>query len=180
MLDQPRSARDEILIALAGPAVSVALATLGWSAFALFGTRFFYLFALINSVIAVFNLLPALPMDGGRVLRAALSYAMPFAKATETAIQVARVLTIGLGIFALATAQVTLVFLAVALWFMGSAELQASRFRNYSGHSSARPRGAPFTPFIMTESGTMTEPGPPGARYQIRRIGNQVVLEPID
>ena len=177
MLDQPRNARDEILIALAGPAVSVALATLGWSAFALFGTSFFYLFALVNSVIAVFNLLPALPMDGGRVLRAALSYAMPFAKATFTAVQVARVLTIGLGIFSLATAQITLLFLAVALWFMGSAELRASRFHNYSGHTSyssrAHPARAPFTPFVA-------EPGTDGARYRIRRIGNQVVLEQID
>jgi Zn-dependent protease len=71
----PRTPRDEALIAAAGPAVSAVIAGICWAF--LGATRigtvswlFVFLLALSNLVIALFNLLPALPMDGGRVLRA--------------------------------------------------------------------------------------------------------------
>jgi Zn-dependent protease len=81
--EEPTSPKADALVALAGPALSAALAVV---AFALLfavdrfvpgriGTALGYLgtyVALANAVLAVFNLIPAYPMDGGRVLRALL------------------------------------------------------------------------------------------------------------
>ena len=77
---EPSSARDEFWIALAGPAMSIALAFGFWilaqsvwlsSTAAPIAEVFSYL-AIINLVLALFNLVPAFPLDGGRVLRAYL------------------------------------------------------------------------------------------------------------
>lgn len=75
--DEPRTARDEFLVAIAGPVVSLmivlvtlALATLfsGWVAVA--GVLSYL--ASINLLVVLFNMVPAFPLDGGRVLRSAL------------------------------------------------------------------------------------------------------------
>ena len=78
--EEPASPVSEFWIAIAGPAMSLTLAALAWlTHLALAGAQvsaamqavFEYL-AVINLILAVFNLLPAFPLDGGRVLRAAL------------------------------------------------------------------------------------------------------------
>lgn len=79
MSDEPPNARTEFLVAVAGPAVSLAIAglcglasTLGrgaWPPAA--GAVLFYL-ATVNAMLVLFNLIPAFPLDGGRVLRSAL------------------------------------------------------------------------------------------------------------
>ena len=75
MARAPRSPREEAVIASAGPAVSALLAGVFWVALqaveqGTVGWLLVLLLALSNLVVAVFNLLPALPLDGGRVLRA--------------------------------------------------------------------------------------------------------------
>lgn len=113
---KPKTPTQELLIALAGPAVNVVLvvllvaAGLAWkgvdgmlslpqslgTAPAPSATTLLSLLISSNVVLALFNLLPALPMDGGRVLRAALSYVLPAASATRVAAGVARVLAVGM------------------------------------------------------------------------------------
>ncbi|NKX43234.1 site-2 protease family protein [Roseicyclus persicicus] len=75
LVDEPKSAASEFWIAVAGPAMSVALAALFALAALVVGAEgllavlFAYL-ASINLILALFNLVPAFPLDGGRVLRA--------------------------------------------------------------------------------------------------------------
>jgi Zn-dependent protease len=123
----PGSPRLEILISLAGPFASFVLAALSY-AVSLIAGGFFTTFAVINLVLGTFNLLPALPMDGGRVLRAALSYRLGRLKATIISVKVARGLAIALGLFALINFHFFLMGLAIMLWFMAGVELQAARF----------------------------------------------------
>lgn len=79
ILNEPASAADELRVAIAGPALSVVLAVvfyvfsigaaaLGW----LWGETLCFLLSFANASLAIFNLLPAFPSDGGRVLRALL------------------------------------------------------------------------------------------------------------
>ncbi len=79
MLDEPPSAKAELKVAVAGPAMSVALAVgfgslyslgLGWFDESVLGVVKYL--ALMNAILVVFNLVPGFPLDGGRVLRALL------------------------------------------------------------------------------------------------------------
>jgi Zn-dependent protease/CBS domain-containing protein len=117
---RPKSPGQEFLIALAGPAVNVVLAlVLGFVGVSLFGAEALWnataharveqptevtLFAMLvssNAVLALFNLLPALPMDGGRVLRAVLSWFFGAERATKVSATIARVLAAGLFVLGL-------------------------------------------------------------------------------
>ena len=77
---EPRTAVDEIEIAVAGPLVSVAIAAICWSLYTLQPLLhipdwlFFilYFIAQVNTAIIIFNLIPGFPLDGGRIFRAFL------------------------------------------------------------------------------------------------------------
>ncbi len=132
----PSDPRQEILVALAGPAVNLAIAAGVYALIATSGqpggsldadmTRMGLLPSLFaaNLALAVFNLLPAFPMDGGRVLRALLSLRMDRVKATRTAATVGRVLAVGLGVLGL-NGNPFLVLIAVFVWIGAGAEADA-------------------------------------------------------
>lgn len=130
MLDAPRGPRDEMAIAAAGPAVSFAIAAVSHFAAAGSNGSLFSLLtwvATVNFGIGVFNMVPALPMDGGRILRAMLSFRFGHLRATEMAVKVARVFALGLGVFGLFGLHFQLVALAFVVWTMGTAELFSAR-----------------------------------------------------
>lgn len=127
MVDIPRTPSSELLIAAAGPAVSVILGGLGLGLGAFTGVHLLWWLGAANFVIAMFNLIPALPMDGGRILRALLARKMHFVRATETSVKVSRAVAVIFGIVGLLHGPLTLVLLAPFLWIMGTRELMIAR-----------------------------------------------------
>ena len=78
--------------------------------------------AFVNLLLALFNLVPAFPMDGGRVLRALLSLIREPDDATRTAAWVGRMIAISMGVYGIfAPGYILLVFLAFFIW-MGAAQ----------------------------------------------------------
>lgn len=126
MVELPRTANHEVAIAAAGPAVSLALGGLGFGLAAITQVSAFAWLGWINIILAVFNLIPALPMDGGRILRALLTRNMDFVRATDVSVTVSRVVAIAFGIFGLMGAY-QLLILAPLLWIMGTRERMLAR-----------------------------------------------------
>ena len=114
----PEKPSEELMVAFAGPLVNIVLA-IGTGLFislpntseemlvqlanGVNANNFFLNFYLVNIVLAIFNLIPAFPMDGGRVLRALLSYKLERHVATKIAARIGQILAVGfifLGFFA--------------------------------------------------------------------------------
>jgi Zn-dependent protease len=127
MVDLPRTANHEIAIAAAGPAVSLVLSGLGFGLAALAHSPLLALIGWINLIIAGFNMIPALPMDGGRILRALLTRKLGYVEATDVAVQIARVAAIGFGVVGLVIGSISLIVLAPLVWMMGTRERVLAR-----------------------------------------------------
>ena len=177
MTDLPRRPNHEIAIAAAGPAVSLALAGLGLGLGALSGVSLISTLGWINLVLAGFNLIPALPMDGGRILRAALAKRMTFVKATDLSVKVSRVVAIGFGILGLMGAY-QLLILAPFLWMMGAREQQMARMveDHYGGYPDG---GGPFSMDVM-DKGAWERRGNSTGGFTVQLRGGRLVIVPID
>lgn len=125
MAAPPRSPNDEIAISLAGPAVSLLLGAAGIAANAAMPNGLLLWLGGANLMLGLFNLLPAIPLDGGRVLRAVLAKRRGLVGGTRLAVKVSRVIAVGLGVAAIASGNVWLVALGVLVWLMGGAELRS-------------------------------------------------------
>ena len=129
----PDDPKQEIAVALAGPAVNVAIALGLWlwlvvsntlvpvDQLSLTGGPFAERLMLINVVLAVFNLVPAFPMDGGRVLRALLAMRMDHNRATQLAAKIGQGLALWLGLLGLLY-NPFLIFIALFVWIGAAAE----------------------------------------------------------
>ena len=137
----PEKPYQEFVIALAGPAVNFVIAAvlvplmllgplpLPGPAIAGEQSGFFGQLLAANLVLAIFNLLPAFPMDGGRVLRSLLAMRMGHLRATEIAARVGRWMAFLFGILGIYYQAFMLVLLAVFVFLAGTAELIAARVR---------------------------------------------------
>lgn len=147
---EARNSRAELWIALAGPAVNGVLALLALGG-VLFGFQRLWPVVLLNAAMGLFNLLPAYPMDGGRVLRAVWAGRYGIVDATLRAIRVSRVFAWGFLLFSL-TGQPGLAlvggFLLLATgaerrqWERLAARLLAAR--RWGGAPLWAPAGGPF------------------------------------
>lgn len=110
----PRDPKTELKMALAGPGVSFLISILFMGIYLLFKSpddsfiqindpymRLFWMISIINIMLGIFNLLPAFPMDGGRVLRAWLAQRTTYIRATREAAGVGKMFAIIMGIFGL-------------------------------------------------------------------------------
>ena len=157
----PERPLHEIVVALAGPAVNVVIA-LGLFAgiyfgnlslpdsFTLSGLELLDEFTVrvfwVNAFLAAFNLIPAFPMDGGRVLRAMLSTRMRRVKATNVAVKVGSVIAAGFVLVGLHQGMMTLALVGAVVFILGRVELaqvRAIESRREWERSSAAYDGGP-------------------------------------
>ncbi len=160
MSRMPKTARDEILIAVAGPAVSFFLAAAGLGlGYGLDFKPLTYL-GFLNLILGVFNLLPALPMDGGRVLRAALSARMGRYRATLIASTVSRVFAVLFVVVAISAWMPMLFLIALLLWFMAGQERRSAHMWRYEDEMQTAEVMDQYGRVISSQQG-------PGAVYTI-------------
>ena len=142
----PRRPREELAVALAGPAVNFVLAAVLWLVTPVFGgswllATFLGSITAANLGLGLFNLVPAFPMDGGRALRALLAERMGTYRATEIAAKIGKAVALVMGVVGVVWGPFMLALVAAFVWFAANAEQQASRAEAYlGGHAWSGPR----------------------------------------
>lgn len=156
----PDNPRQELLVAIAGPAVNVVIAGILWGVCLATGIsplrdpdevlhgRAAFLVTLLwwNVIMVGFNMLPAFPMDGGRVLRSILAMRMNYAKATRWAANVGKVMAVLFAWFAIFHANhFMLIIIAFFVW-MGATQ-EAAMAEQKVALQGVRVRDAMITDF---------------------------------
>lgn len=171
-LERPPKAREELWIALAGPLVNLVLAAailvalwrgsglLPFEALAVPNDQnLAQRIAVGNLILAGFNLLPAYPMDGGRILRSALARFQNEDTATETAARAGRAMAVLMGLGGLLTSNFFLLFVAFFVYLGAAQEAMTIRGRVLSA-------GFPVRAAMVTDFRTL------GHGDTIREAGN--------
>jgi Zn-dependent protease/CBS domain-containing protein len=156
----PEKPIQELWVALAGPAVNVVIA-IGLFIFLLLTNTlvplnqltlttgsFVERLMLVNVWLVAFNLLPAFPMDGGRVLRAVLAMNMDYVKATQIAANIGQGMAFLFGFIGLFT-NPFLLFIAFFVWMGASQEASMVQMKNALG-------GIPVVRAMLTDYQTLT------------------------
>lgn len=139
----PEKPGQEFVIAIAGPLVNVAIAALIFivlgasasitqmAAFEDPRAGFLARLAGVNIFLVLFNMIPAFPMDGGRVLRAALASRLTWSRATQIAATIGQGLAFAFGFFGLLYNPM-LIFIGIFVYLAAAAEAQNAQIREIS------------------------------------------------
>jgi len=159
----PRQRGAEAVVAIVGPITSALLALLtglAWGPATGHDALLFVLsyLTVTNAGLALFNLLPALPLDGGRVLRSLLALATPHLSATRIAGSISNVIAVLLGIYGFFSLNLFLVVIAFFIYNAGRAETRAAivagAFEGYRVRD------------LMTPDPLTVEPGMPVGQFR--------------
>jgi Zn-dependent protease/CBS domain-containing protein len=168
----PEKPVQELVVAIAGPLVNVVIIIVLGAV--LFATGGLDLTAIVNDpnsltggnegnaglrvllqilfwtniVMVIFNLIPAFPLDGGRVLRALLATRMEYALATRVAAGIGQGLALALGIFAAFTGQILLILIAIFIYMAAESEAAVVQMRSVTA-------GLPVSSAMMTRFDTL-------------------------
>jgi Zn-dependent protease/CBS domain-containing protein len=160
----PEKPWEEFLVAVAGPAVNVVIAV---ALVMLFGASIdgrnlagmdnaavgmLDRLAAVNVFLVLFNMIPAFPMDGGRVLRAALASRLGYVRATEIAATIGQLTAFGLGFIGL-FGNPLLIFIAIFVYLAAASEAQLVAVRAMS-------RGVPIGAAMITQFATLSTDAP--------------------
>src|SRR5712691_7078989 len=155
----PEKPSEEFLIAIAGPLVNVAIALVlmvgmrahldAQSLAAVESTNVSLVdrLAEVNLFLALFNMIPAFPMDGGRVLRALLAIRLGHVRSTEVAATIGQACAFALGFLGLFSNPM-LIFIAIFVYLAAAAEAQLVAVRTMS-------RDVPISAAMMTQFATL-------------------------
>ncbi|MBV9453127.1 MAG: site-2 protease family protein, partial [Rubrobacter sp.] len=165
----PEKPADEVKITLAGPLVNVVLAPIFFGVGLLFGAiprmpadvftgigsvgQFFFYLGYLNVVLAIFNLIPAFPLDGGRILRALLATRLGAAQATEISSTFGQLFAVAFFLIGLLGGNFLLALVAVFIYFGATGEAQMVRQRELTRGLTAsdvmgtKPRTETVTPY---------------------------------
>jgi Zn-dependent protease/predicted transcriptional regulator len=137
----PDHPKQEFLIAVAGPAVTLAIAVVLYLIVVLSGDRpslrdpttadvsFPVRLMIVNAYLLLFNLIPAFPMDGGRILRALLASRMGLVRGTRVAATLGQILAMAGGLYGISTGNPILILVAFFVFLGASAEASAVEAR---------------------------------------------------
>jgi len=156
----PEKSAEELLIAVAGPLVNIVIAVVlvavaganlnagDLSAVESSKIALIDRLAAVNLFLAVFNMIPAFPMDGGRVLRALLAIRFGFVRATEISATIGQAFAFVLGFVGLFFNPM-LIFIAIFVYLAAASEAQLVAMRAMS-------RGVPVGAAMMTQFARLT------------------------
>lgn len=161
----PEKPSQELIVAIAGPLVNVVIVSALLAAgvglpehieepSALVESSFFSRLLLVNASLVVFNLLPAFPMDGGRIFRAFLALFMDYSRATRIAASVGQFMAIIFGFLGL-NGSPMLLFIALFVWLGASGE--ASSVEQRVLLKSALVRDAMLVDYMCVRAGDTLE-----------------------
>ncbi len=164
----PDKPSEEFLVAVAGPAVNVVIAgvlivvlvladAMGpITSLARVGGNLLVQLAWLNILIVGFNLLPAFPMDGGRILRALLAMKLDYVRSTQIAAGIGQFMAIAFGLFGLLGGNPILLLIAIFVFLGAQAESQQVQLR--SAVSGVTVGDAMMTRFrALTPTSTLAE-----------------------